>query len=197
MVCQQIPQEAAASFETLPELYLGLGVQRNATSGTAQGTTHDVPTQGIDLSILRNREALDCFNTLIRNNTSLLNYTATTLQIIRHFQQVDAVDPNHITWAELTRDYGADASSVAYSLNAYLGIVTYLSQSSAAPRFSAQGLTGGACPNVSAQTLASYETVAQAYVGLGLDRDAATGVARRASSGMPVSGLDLSPLNDA
>lgn len=197
MVCRNIPQGAADSFETLPEMHLGLGVRRDASTGVSQGATPDVPAEGIDLSVLRNQEAQACFDRLIRSNPSLLSNTATALQIIRHFQNTDRTDPNHITWGELTRDYEANAEAVATQLNAYLGLVTFLSQSSTAPVFPAHGPAGGTCPNVTPQTLSSYEDLTQAYVGLGVDRHPASGVARRPLPVTPQTGLDLSILEDA
>lgn len=189
--CRQLPTNTVESYETLPEMYLGLGIDRNPTTGLARGAAHEVLGPSIDLAVLQDRDAVECLNALVRSNRSLLAYSSRTQELIRHFRRIDPIDPDHITWAEISRDYGNEAEGVAYSLNAYLGILHYLSQTETTVPSTAP-ISG-----IPTDALEGYQNLNQAYLGIGIDRDPATGIARGPLPRIPQAGLDLSIIQDS
>src|SRR5262245_54254044 len=150
MTCRDIPNGGVASYDTVQQMYVGLGVRRLPT-GVHLNVDSSLPSSGLNLGVL-SPEALACFNTLAGisggssyNNSALHGNIRQLRELIDYFRGAgNTGDANVITGEEIdayVTAYGEGRENfnaqeyrdlTVSNIAAYLAIVQYVGGGAAA-----------------------------------------------------------------
>lgn len=208
MTCRNIPSNAVRTYDTIQQMYVGLGVRR-LPSGIHANVSSVLPTEGLDLRALT-PESVACFNTLTNiqggsryQNTPLHANISELRKLIDHFRGAgNTGDANIITGEEIDAYVDAfgegkvDFNAQEYrdltvaNLSAYTAIVAYVGGGNPSPAEEHVG----AAEEIST-AIHTYGSVQQMYTGL---LGETSGSARQSvSEDMPEGGIHLGALTEA
>ncbi|HEX5038163.1 MAG TPA: hypothetical protein VFX30_13485 [bacterium] len=206
-VCIDISRDDLSGYETIPQMYIGLGIRSDEVTGLTLNSA--AGTGPIDISVFQEAEAMQCFNQLVAGNGPLSQNVNDAVDLVEYFRargnldgetgadtvtdaEIEAYVNTYInTLPEPRPTLAAEVAGVRNTLVQFVALVRHVS-STEAPALPETAPAAGT--PIAVDSVSSYETISHMYIGLGIRRGS-HGVHLNAEGSLGSSGVRLTDLS--